>query len=309
VTDQPQTKATSAYLFAGVAIIFWSTISTAFKLSLQNQSPAQLLLWASAVSTLVIFIVILLQKKTGLLMQGSRRDLMRSVILGFLNPFLYYMVLLEAYNRLPAQEAQVLNYIWAVMLSLLAIPILKQIPRLRDICGVLISFCGAVMIALRGEFRQLHFAEPLGVGLALFSTLIWALFWLYNVKDKRDEVVKLFWIFVFGLMFILIFTIVTKQFSLPNKWALAGAVYVGIFEMGITFIVWLMALQRAASTARVTNLIFLTPFISLLLINRVLGEQILQSTFIGLVLIIGGILWQQTGKRKPLPEANIETIE
>jgi drug/metabolite transporter (DMT)-like permease len=305
VTDQPQTKATSAYLFAGVAIVFWSTISTAFKLSLQNQSPSQLLLWASAVSTLVIFIVILLQKKTGLLMQGSRRDLMRSVILGFLNPFLYYMVLLEAYNRLPAQEAQVLNYIWAVMLSLLAIPILKQIPRLRDICGVLISFCGAVMIALRGEFRQLHFAEPLGVGLALFSTLIWALFWLYNVKDKRDEVVKLFWIFVFGLMFILIFTIVTKQFSLPNKWALAGAVYVGIFEMGITFIVWLMALQRAASTARVTNLIFLTPFISLLLINRVLGEQILQSTFIGLVLIIGGILWQQT----PLPEANIETIE
>jgi len=297
VNGKPQTKATSAYLFAGVAIVFWSTISTAFKLSLQNQSPSQLLLWASAVSTLVIFIVILLQKKTGLLLQGSRWDLVHSAILGFLNPFLYYMVLLEAYNRLPAQEAQVLNYIWAVMLSLLAIPILKQIPRFRDISGVLISFCGAVMIALRGDFRQLHFAEPLGVGLALISTLIWALFWLYNVKDKRDEVVKLFWIFVFGLLFILIFTAVTKQFSLPNKWALAGAVYVGIFEMGITFIVWLMALQRAASTARVTNLIFITPFISLLLINRVLGEQILQSTFIGLVLIIGGILWQQTGKR------------
>ena len=297
MNGKPQTKATSAYLFAGVAIVFWSTISTAFKLSLQNQSPSQLLLWASAVSTLVIFIVILLQKKTGLLLQGSRWDLVHSAILGFLNPFLYYMVLLEAYNRLPAQEAQVLNYIWAVMLSLLAIPILKQIPRFRDISGVLISFCGAVMIALRGDFRQLHFAEPLGVGLALISTLIWALFWLYNVKDKRDEVVKLFWIFVFGLLFILIFTAVTKQFSLPNKWALAGAVYVGIFEMGITFIVWLMALQRAASTARVTNLIFITPFISLLLINRVLGEQILQSTFIGLVLIIGGILWQQTGKR------------
>jgi len=79
---------------------------------------------------------------------------------------------------------------------------------------------------------------------------------------------------------------------------LAGAVYVGIFEMGITFIVWLMALQRASSNARVINLIFITPFISLLLINRVLGEQILQSTFIGLVLIIGGILWQQTGKRE-----------
>jgi drug/metabolite transporter (DMT)-like permease len=287
----------SAYFFAGMAILFWSTISTAFKLSLRYQSPAQLLLGASFFSTIVIFVVILLQKKTGKLLEGSLRDLARSALLGFLNPFLYYTVLLEAYDRLPAQEAQALNYIWVVMLSLLAIPILKQKPRFRDISGVLVSFCGAVVIAFRGDFSQMKFQEPVGVSLALVSTIIWALFWLFNVCDKRDEVVKLFWIFIFGFMFILVNALVTNQFVLPGINALAGEAYVGLFEMGITFIVWMIALKKAVSTARVTNLIFLTPFISLLIINRVLHEAIAPSTLVGLVLIICGILWQQTGKK------------
>lgn len=143
----------------------------------------------------------------------------------------------------------------------------------------------------------MRFKEPVGVTLALVSTLIWALFWLYNVKDKRDEVIKLFWIFIFGFMYILIYTLAMGQFELPVGYALLGSAYVGLFEMGITFVVWMMALQRAENTARVTNLIFLTPFVSLLIIRLVLKEAIALSTVAGLVLIIGGILWQQTGKR------------
>jgi drug/metabolite transporter (DMT)-like permease len=285
----------SAYLLAGLAILFWSTVSTAFKLSLRYLTPTQLLLGASIVSLLVIFLVLVLQKKTGLLLQGNRKDLTRSALLGFLNPFLYYTVLLEAYNRLPAQEAQALNYIWAVMLALLSIPILKQKLRWRDLSGVLISFCGAWVIATRGKFASLKFAEPVGVALALISTLIWAFFWLYNVRDKRDAVIKLFWVFVFGVMYVLIYASAMGELNIMFPQALIGAAYIGVFEMGVTFIVWLMALQRAAVTARVTNLIFLTPFLSLLIIHFVLKEAIAPSTLIGLVLIVGGILWQQTG--------------
>lgn len=293
-------KQYSGYLFAVLAIAFWSTISTAFKISLRYQNPIQLLLNASFFSAIVIFIVILLQKKTGLLTQGTRRDLLRSAILGFLNPFLYYTVLLEAYDRLPAQEAQALNYIWAIMLALLAIPLLKQKFLFRDLSGVLISFCGALIIAFRGDFSNMSLKEPVGVSLALTSTVIWALFWIYNVRDNRDEVVKLFWIFIFGFMYVFIYAYAMGQIEFPNKYALVSSAYVGIFEMGITFILWLMALHRSKSTAKVTNLIFITPFISLFIINRVLGETIALSTIAGLVLIIGGILWQHTGKKDVL---------
>jgi drug/metabolite transporter (DMT)-like permease len=223
--------------------------------------------------------------------------LLKSAALGFLNPFLYYTVLLNAYDRLPAQEAQALNYIWVVMLVILSIPILKQKPKFYDLSGVIISFTGAVIIATRGNFKTLTFAEPLGVSLALFSTLIWALFWLFNVRDKRDEVIKLFLNFCFGFSFILIYTLATQQFRFPSFKSMFGATYIGIFEMGLTFVLWLNALQKAKSTARITNLVFITPFLSLVIISNVLHETIALSTIGGLLLIIGGIFWQQLGYR------------
>jgi drug/metabolite transporter (DMT)-like permease len=71
-----------------------------------------------------------------------------------------------------------------------------------------------------------------------------------------------------------------------------GAVYVGIFEMGITFVCWLFALKFSTNSAKVANLIFISPFLSLIFIYFLVGEQILVSTFIGLVFIITGLLIQ-----------------
>lgn len=297
------TKINSAYLYAGLAILCWSTVSTAFKLSLRYLEPIQLLLWSSAISTIVILGVVLFQGRIAQLYRIKPTELKHSALLGFLNPFLYYAVLLEAYDRLPAQEAQALNYIWAVMIVLLSVPILHKKLTFKDLMGVLVSFVGAVVIANRGHsWRQLvQMEEPLGVGLALLSTLIWALFWLYNVRDKRDAVIKLFWNFLLGFSFILLYTVISGKFTLPGFPALWGAIYIGIFEMGITFVFWLLALSKAENTARVTNLIFITPFLSLLIISRVLGEKITAATLIGLAMIIAGILWQQ------LTAAKIET--
>jgi drug/metabolite transporter (DMT)-like permease len=74
---------------------------------------------------------------------------------------------------------------------------------------------------------------------------------------------------------------------------LLGATYVGIFEMGITFVIWLKALKFSKTTARVSNLIYLSPFLSLVFIYLSVGEQILFSTVIGLILIVVGIFVQQ----------------
>jgi drug/metabolite transporter (DMT)-like permease len=74
---------------------------------------------------------------------------------------------------------------------------------------------------------------------------------------------------------------------------LLGATYVGIFEMGITFVIWLKALKFSKTTARVSNLIYLSPFLSLVFIYLFVGEQILFSTVIGLILIVVGIFVQQ----------------
>ena len=69
------------------------------------------------------------------------------------------------------------------------------------------------------------------------------------------------------------------------------------FEMGLTFVFWLKALKLSRTTAQVSQLIYLTPFFSLLVIHFAVGESIYPSTLIGLVLIVIGILLQQYGEQ------------
>ena len=63
--------------------------------------------------------------------------------------------------------------------------------------------------------------------------------------------------------------------------------------MGITFLFWLKAMQSATSTSKIANLIFISPFLSLVFIYFIVGEQIYISTVIGLSTIVLGLVIQQ----------------
>ncbi|OYD17515.1 EamA family transporter [candidate division WOR-3 bacterium JGI_Cruoil_03_44_89] len=282
-----------AYTYAIIAVLLWSTVASAFKISLRYLDSLQLLFFASITSVVILFIILLIQKKFALFKKYSKKDYLHSALLAFLNPFLYYVVLFKAYSLLPAQEAQPLNYTWPIMLVLLSIPLLKQKIKFKSILAITISFVGVIIIGTRGNLTSLKFSNPQGVLLAVGSSVIWALFWIYNMKDKRDETAKLFLNFLFGSVFISIAILSFSKIVIPPINGLLSSIYVGLFEMGITFLVWLKALKLSKTTARVSNLIFLAPFISLIFIHRIVGEKILFSTIVGLILIVTGIITQQ----------------
>ncbi|MFZ4706597.1 MAG: DMT family transporter [Bacteroidales bacterium] len=282
-----------AYLFATITILLWATIGSAFKLSLKYLNYIQLLFYATLVSLCAIGFVLILQRKTGLLRVIQGKEIVHSALLGFFNPFIYYLVLLKAYSILQAQEAVALNYVWPVMLVLLSIPMLKQQIGWKSILAICISFFGTFIIATQGNILNFRLTSPLGVGLALGSACFWAFYWILNVKDKREEVSKLFLNFVFGFIYILIYTLVTGNFIIPDTKGMLGVTYIGFFEMGFTFIFWLKALTLSSTTARVTNMIYIAPFLSLLIVSVVVGEQIMVSTMAGLAFIVSGIVLQQ----------------
>lgn len=287
------TNQQKAYLYAISAILCWSTIGSALKISLRYIPFVDLLFFASLVSTVILLFALKIFDKTHLLRNLNAGDFWRAALLGFLNPFLYYLVLLKAYDMLLAQEAGTLNYIWPVVLVLLSIPLLKQRIGWLSILAILISFFGTIIIGTRGKILQLHFDNLPGVGLALGSAVFWALYWIFNVKDKKDEILKLFLNFCFGLIYVFVYLLITKGLPTVTKEGLIGSVYIGFFEMGITYILWLKGLQLSGTTAKVSNLVFISPFISLIIINFAVGEKIMFSTITGLVLIVSGILLQR----------------
>jgi drug/metabolite transporter (DMT)-like permease len=150
-----------------------------------------------------------------------------------------------------------------------------------------------VVISSKGSFVSIDSFDPLGVVLALSSTVVWSLSWIYNTKDNRDPVASLLLAFLFGLPFIFIIALATTGLAIHDVRGLLGAAYVGTFEMGITFVLWLRALKLSDNTAKVGNLIFLSPFLSLVFIHFILGEEIFTSTFVGLLFIVAGLIIQR----------------
>ena len=284
------TRDGQAMLYGLGAVALWSTVATAFKVALGYMSPLELMWLASLVSWALIGFLVVRQGLSG---QALRHGWRTAAWAGLMNPVAYYLMLFGAYDRLPGQEAMALNYTWALAMAFLAVPILGQRLTRIDVLAGLIAYAGVWVIATRGAVFAVAFADPLGVGMALASTLIWALYWLLNARDHRPPLVAQWQNFSVGVPVLTVLLLVGPGFQWHGWEGLAAGVYVGLFEMGIAFVLWQLAVHQVSRTAKVSNLIFLSPPVSLLLLYLVVGEPLLASTLIGLVLILGGLGLQQ----------------
>ena len=274
------------------AVMLWSTVATAFSISLRYLTPLQLVALASAVSWCFLSLRLLQPARWQALRATAMRDRLFGLAMGWLNPALYYLVLFAAYDRLPAQEAMAINYSWGITLALIAAPLLGQKLSLYSLLTCGISYFGIVVIATRGEPEALNFAQPEGVALALLSTLIWSLYWVINARKEIDPEVQLFLNFT-GALLLLSALVWYQGAAVPLSWqGWAGGLYVGLFEMGLAFVLWMGAMQATRSTIRISSLIFLSPPLSLLFIWLIAGEALRPYTFVGLLLILLG-LWLQ----------------
>lgn len=288
-----------SYLFAGLTILFWGTAASAFKLSLEQISFVQLLAAASFFSTLILSLIILFTGKLKELSKLNWKVIAPSIYLGLLNPFAYYFILLRAYELLPAQVAQPLNFIWPLVLVLLSVPMLGEKLSVSSIIALLVSFGGVILISSQGNITNFKIDSPIGVILALSSSIIWALYWILNLRIPQiDPTIRMFLNFLFATVFSLMVGIFFDGFWSFSLYGILGSIYVGTFEMGVTFVLWLKALSLAKSKAKLGNIIYLVPFVSLVFIRFFVRENIYWTTIMGLLIITGSILFQQLTSKK-----------
>lgn len=257
-----------------------------FKLGLQLLTPLQLLLLGTLVSWLVFLLASLWRRDFTL--KANDRPLV--VLLGMLNPTAYYIVLFAAYDRLPAHIAQPLNYTWAITLALLAVPLLGQHLSRQAMLGILVSYLGVVAVISSADASGGGQTAWLGVTLALASTLLWAAYWILQTRSSSDPLGLMFWSFSAALPVIGLLTWLLDGWPALTLEHFAYGLWVGAIEMGFTFLLWQQALRLTTSVARISQLIFFAPFLSLLLIHFVLGERISAYAVVGLMLIVTGVM-------------------
>ena len=283
-----------AVVSASLAVLSWSTVATAFKLALQHLTHFELLLIASCTSLFIFIILVTFQRKWIPLVQLFKRRWMYYAILGLLNPVAYYLVLFKSYSLLPAQVAQPINYMWPILLTLLlALFSHRSIPAFKYI-GLVISLGGVVLISMGADMVGGARLPISGIMLAALSALLWAVYWMINDKgkSKADPILSLSICFFFGSVYLVIAAIFTGAHTFTMQGLVSG-MYVGCFEKSIPFVAFGYAIFKSNNTALINQMCYLSPFLSLIFISIVLGEHIVMTTYIGLILIVTGILFNK----------------
>jgi drug/metabolite transporter (DMT)-like permease len=291
-------KSSQTFLYAALSVLLWGTIPTAFKIALQELTIVTMLGITTLVSLGVLLTIVAAGGKLRLFREMSGREIIWSALLGLINPVGYYLILLAAYSRLPGQVAQPINMIWPLILVFFSIPLLHQRIPARSFIALVISLAGVYIISSQGTPFHPGKSDTTGVMLALVSGILWALYFVLNARDRRDEAVKLTANFFFGAIYMVI--IMSLRGSFHETISLRGAaasVYCGFFEMGITFWLWLRAMQLAKTTDRISNLVYFAPFISLVLLHFIIDEPVYYTTPVGLLLIIASVVFQNSRRQ------------
>ena len=221
----------------------------------------------------------------------SWRVPLRTFAIGVSGIFGYHLLLFLAFQLAPAVEANLLNYLWPLLIVLLA-PLWLPGYRLRPhhIAGALIGLAGAGLILSGGRFQLDHANLP-GYLCAAAAAFTWA---SYSLLTKRvpafpSAAVGGFCLFSGVLALALHFTLGS---STQTAVALSGTdwlrlVLLGIGPMGGAFYVWDAAMKRGDPRI-VGSLAYLTPFLSTLLLILLGGRELTSTSAVAMVLILAG---------------------
>jgi len=293
-------KTAQSFFYLGLCILSWGLIPVVTKNILVELNNLQMLFYSTIFSCIVMGGIVLFQKKISVLATYSIHDYAKVGMLGFLGTYLYYVLLYAALALTSASEGFILAYTWPMLVIILAFPLLKERLTVKKLCSIFISFLGIVVNVTHGSIFTLSFTSLQGDMLALGGAGVFALFSVLGKKYHYDQVVSVFIYFVTALVIITPTLFLFSSLKVPSFHVWLWLLLNGFLVNGISYIFWFKALEYG-DTSVTSNALYLTPFLSLVYIALFLGEQILLSSIVGLVIIVVGIVLQSVNLRQEVP--------
>ena len=260
------------------AILLWSTFA-ALAVRLRGAPPL-----------LLTGLALLLGALCGLprLRAGDLR--WRAVAVGVYGLFTYHLALFLALRLAPPVEANLLNYLWPLLIVLLT-PLFFRGRRLaaRHVGAALLGFAGAAL--LLGGGGRVAFARGPGAGhaLAVAAAVIWATYSLATARlGATGSAAVSVASALSGLLALGAHLVFEPRFAFAPA-DLPWLLLLGLGPMGLAFLAWDAALKRGDPRV-IGQLSYLTPLLSTLLLALGGGGRLTAATGAALALIVGGAL-------------------
>jgi drug/metabolite transporter (DMT)-like permease len=287
-------------LLALAAILIWSTLA---------------LLGSQLVhvpSFLLLGITLGLSGLVSLVRRRAWRASLATLAVGVGGIFGYHFLLFRAFALAPAVEANLINYLWPlliVVLSPLFLPGYRLAPR--HILGTLLGLAGVGLIVSGGKLTlQVQYLP--GYLLAAGAALTWA---VYSLLTKRlppfeTDTVAAFCaissVLALGFYFVTGGSLADVRALSARDWLLLALVGVG--PLGAAFFFWDAALKRG-DPRRIGSLAYLTPLLSTLNLVILAGKQLTLVSFGAMALIIlGAVVGSWEAKPRVVKESLSDAV-
>ena len=285
------------YTYAATSILCWSTVATITKILLNNLNNFQVLWISSFFAMLFLFFINILKGNLKKLKNYSVKDYIITVLIGIPGTFLYYVFYYAGTDLMPASQAFIVNYLWPIMSVMFACIVLKEKMTLRKGVAIAISFLG-VCIVTGGDIMQFNQNTILGAIMCALGAVSYGLFTSLNQKTHYEKEISMMINYFTTFILTSIINIISGDIFIPDFIQMLGFAWNGIFTMAIASTVWILALE-SGKTAKISNLAYITPFLSLVWTFLILKEKISINSLAGLVVIVFGILIQLKKKTQP----------
>lgn len=279
------------YLYAFVAIAIWSTTATVSKLLLHSFTTIQILAVCSAMATVFLFAVNLFSGKLRVLKTYRLWDYLITAGVGLLGTFFYNMFLVFGIGRLLASQAMIINYLWPMMAVVAGCVILKEKMTLRKGIAVAMSFLGVVIVTSNGSLLGFTGGNLLGALMCVLAAVSYGLFVVLNKRLPYESSVSMMLYYIVSTLVAVTCVLISGNLPVLSGIQSLGLLWIGLGDYAIAYVSWALAM-KAGQTAKIANLAYITPFLSLVVAHFALGDPITVWSVGGLLVIIAGIFLQ-----------------
>ena len=285
------------YIFAFSTVFMWATLAAVVKKILYDIPNLEALAISSYISFAFLLVVNIIAGKTKVMKQMTKKDIGIISGLGFLGLFVYSALYYYGLSQMTSQEACIVNYLWPIMLVIFSCIILKERLTVMKAVAMICSFVGIVVLSM-GSGDNSNGNVSLGIISCIIAAACYGLFSVLNKKCNYDQSVSMMIFWLVAAVCSTILGLLSEEWVSLDGRQWLGMLWLGIVVDAIAYLLWALALNGTGNTAKIANIAYLTPFLSLVVSALLLKEEITLRALVALVFIIGGILLQSLYEQK-----------
>lgn len=287
----------SFHPFATVTILMWALAYVLTRLALQHYSALSLGFLRYAVASVILLALVFVTRMP----LPKMKDIPLFIGSGVTGFGLYTVVFNIGASHVTAATSSVILASVPVITALLASLVFKEKLVLRQWIAIGVEFAGILVLTLYGAV----FSANIGVPLLFLAAVLLSVYNLLQRKLTRSYSglqATTYSIFCGTIMLSIFSPAAIGEVKSAPPIQLVYILIMGVFCSAVAYIAWSKAFEKAPRTSQVSNYMFFTPFLTVLLGFLLADELPDASTWLGgAVILAGALMFNLAGSKKEGP--------